>query len=873
MAGKPAGAAITAVTPRKARLPGNRSLAAACAIGVPVVEMTAMRGAKNRWPWLAVGIAVTGLAALLAVTAAPLGGENGLQTAANTAQVTAVVIAVGTATAGAVMWAWRTTRRAAAAPSTDILGQAKDVLAGVVAEQWRHEARLRSLDDPDPIPLRWSTPEYDPDMPALMDHPANIKVGAGPEGRLWMTASSAGIPVLADLFRRTRRRRLVILGGPGTGKTTLAMQLLLHLLASRTAGEPVPVLLPVASWDIQRFPRLQDWLADRLAHEYPALHSAALGGDVVRALTERGHILPVLDGLDEHSPSAQARVIIALNRSLADDDQLILTSRTAEFSAAISTAGDVVTSAAVLEPRPLSPAQAADYLARCLPPHPGPAWQRILTELRAVSRPAESAPPQTPGGPAAALAEVVSTPLGLWLVRAVYVDQPTDPAPLLNPASFPTAARLRSHLLDRLIPALLAARPPSGKPGDLFRPRRAYRPADVQRWLTHLAHHLHHLGTRDFAWWHLARHTLRPRTLGAMLGLTYGLAYGVAAGLLAMVISLYRYGPLGVAAALVLVVFFVCAVGLPVGLATAMAAGRWMCPDGGGSRARERVNQLARRLAIGLIVGLPIGLMFSLGGNPSPAAVEETRAAGLFPLPGGAGLTEGLLSGLAAALTPGYWLGHDPAHAELRLRGRVGLLVRRCAVALAGGLGAGLVYGVVLVYVTYASGYGGGWVFGEAIGREGLLGFGLPVGLVFGLIWWARTPVLSDGATTPKSAWRSDRRLTLLRIIAFTGAVELPDIVLGHASMPLATVLAFAIFDFAAYGLFYGIMIGGTNAWICYAAANLRLAVSGRTPIRAMGFLDDAHRLGLVRAVGPVYQFRHAEFQDHLAVGRGGRWS
>ncbi|MGW3820473.1 hypothetical protein [Streptomyces sp. NPDC005046] len=32
-----------------------------------------------------------------------------------------------------------------------------------------------------------------------------------------------------------------------------------------------------------------------------------------------------------------------------------------------------------------------------------------------------------------------------------------------------------------------------------------------------------------------------------------------------------------------------------------------------------------------------------------------------------------------------------------------------------------------------------------------------------------------------------------------------------------------------------------------------------------MAFLDDAHRLGLLRTVGPVYQFRHAELQDHLA--------
>ncbi len=33
-----------------------------------------------------------------------------------------------------------------------------------------------------------------------------------------------------------------------------------------------------------------------------------------------------------------------------------------------------------------------------------------------------------------------------------------------------------------------------------------------------------------------------------------------------------------------------------------------------------------------------------------------------------------------------------------------------------------------------------------------------------------------------------------------------------------------------------------------------------------MPFLDECHRLGLLRAVGPVYQFRHAEFHDYLAA-------
>ncbi|WP_405086267.1 hypothetical protein [Microbispora sp. NBC_01389] len=36
---------------------------------------------------------------------------------------------------------------------------------------------------------------------------------------------------------------------------------------------------------------------------------------------------------------------------------------------------------------------------------------------------------------------------------------------------------------------------------------------------------------------------------------------------------------------------------------------------------------------------------------------------------------------------------------------------------------------------------------------------------------------------------------------------------------------------------------------------------------QVMDFLDDAHRLGLLRVVGPVYRFRHADLQDHLAAG------
>ncbi len=86
-----------------------------------------------------------------------------------------------------------------------------------------------------------------------------------------------------DKVRAPVDRRLVILGGPGSGKTILAVQLLLRLLEVRTAVEPVPVLLTANGWDTTAHPRLQDWLAFRLGQDYPALRAIdeAMPGELV----------------------------------------------------------------------------------------------------------------------------------------------------------------------------------------------------------------------------------------------------------------------------------------------------------------------------------------------------------------------------------------------------------------------------------------------------------------------------------------------------------------------------------------------------------------------------------------------------------------
>lgn len=192
-------------------------------------------------------------------------------------QFLGIVFAVPALAIPLVLW-WRQGKVVTAAGQLD---EARETLAGVVAQQWRQEALARSLGNPEPMPVCWGLTD-----PAVMDHPRLIAVG-----ELSFTGCGDQISPLVAEFRRLRRRRLVILGG-----------------------------------------------------------------------------------LDELPNARQPEVVAAFNKSLTDTDQLVLTSRTDEYTTAITEARDVLTSAAVIAPEPLTAAQAAEYLTHCLPPDPDPSW-------------------------------------------------------------------------------------------------------------------------------------------------------------------------------------------------------------------------------------------------------------------------------------------------------------------------------------------------------------------------------------------------------------------------------------------------------------------------------------------------------------------
>lgn len=668
-------------------------------------------------------------------------------------------VALAVALINLVTW-WLRWRAAARRPvGAAQAARAARELAAVVREQWR-EAQARSLGDADPMPLRWRLSE-----PDMMNHDRH----SGPVPLHW-SGRSGRIPEFVDQFRRLRRRRLVIIGAPGSGKTTLAVQLLLELLEGWQPRDPVPVLFSLASWNPNSQPRVQDWLADQLTQTYPDLR--AFGGDVAQKLADQGRLLPVLDGLDEIPRDRRAEVIEALNASLHRDTAMILTSRTVEYR----DTGDVLTAAVAIEPEPLTASEAARYLQDQLPQHRANSWEAVLTALQQ--------------GTATPLAEVVASPLGLWLLHTVHIGGRRDPQTLIDPCHHPDAATIWHHLLEQLIPAVVRSRPSIRSSDNTLRPKHQYRAEQIREWLTTLAVELRDAQTRDWRWWQLARHTLTKGQLALMSAAMLTLLNGLISGLIG--------GLTGVAAS-----------GLAVGLA-----------DG--------LTSLVRGLQVGLVGGPLFGLVL------------------------------GLVLGARDA----------PAHADFRVRGRARVVGPKVLLGLVRGLGIGLVAGLTVTLTAALMGVPvpppGLLMLSSALG----LIIGLPGGLIGGLISFAASPSIAQRAGSPTDSQRGDKRLTLSATCTLGLVMWLVGLLLAwfatRGTVELVTILTLTL----GFGLLFGLIAGPMmtkTCWPAFVVASLRLGTQRRLPLHLMGFLDDAYRLGLLRVVGPVYQFRHAALQDHLA--------
>ncbi|MEV0675765.1 hypothetical protein AB0I60_04490 [Actinosynnema sp. NPDC050436] len=365
------------------------------------------------------------------------------------------------------------------------LDELTDRLALHLRAQWEQAAADRGLVQPAPLPVRWrrsTEPVAGPVVAAVGDRggrppfeplPGLVRVTAG---KLRNGTRNS----LHRLYGGLPSGRLVVVGGPGAGKSSTAVLLLLDALRYRDqvdpgvrAEVPVPVLTTLADWDPTTVP-LADWVVGKLAGS--GLSRGRRGTEQAARLLRAKRVALFLDGLDEVPPQTRAAALRAL--SAQADVRVVLLSRTSELVDAAAHQPFVGAVAVQLEP--LRPADVADHLLRHLTEPAPAAWQAVAAAVA-----------DEPGCP---VAQALTTPLGFGLLRDVHpATAPVDR--LLDVREFRTAQAVVDHLLDEAVRSAYTPRP--GEPPPPCSPERARSALAV------VATHLTARGTRDLAWWKL----------------------------------------------------------------------------------------------------------------------------------------------------------------------------------------------------------------------------------------------------------------------------------------------------------------------------------------------------------------------------------
>ncbi|MEU1190090.1 hypothetical protein [Streptomyces sp. NPDC005859] len=126
---------------------------------------------------------------------------------------------------------------------------------------------------------------------------------------------------------------------------------------------------------------------------------------------------------------------------------------------------------------------------------------------------------------------------------------------------------------------------------------------------------------------------------------------------------------------------------------------------------------------------------------------------------------------------------------------------------------------------------------------------------------WARPPVVDTRSVSPREVWRHHLGLRLFLGLLTGVALGLYiGPILAWTQSPLLGAM-FAVTAVLWTGAASGL---AGNLAVATALTAVQLHYEEGTPVRLMHFLEDARRRNLLRATGPVYQFRHARLQERL---------
>ncbi|MEA2202736.1 MAG: hypothetical protein QOI89_3416 [Solirubrobacteraceae bacterium] len=721
----------------------------------------------------------------------------------------AALAAVATVVGPSAVWLWTQMRRTEASYLS--LNHAADQLAEEVRQQWERAAGERGLMYPAPISVRWQW------SGRQVTGPVEAAAGRAGEARFAPMPGIAAITTkklrsgtIKDLFGvhgGLGSGRLVILGGPGAGKSSAAIRLLLDGLSHRAAFEtaeerarvPVPVLFTLHGWD-PHSERFASWLAGQLTRDYTLLRAREYGRDAAARLIGGGYIAVILDGLDEMAEALRPLALQALDEQATF--RLVVLTRSQEMVTAV---GDGhLRGAAALELRSVQGRQAAEYLASAqIDPAP-PSWQHLIKHLR--------------DHPDGALAQALETPLMVTLVRDTYrADDPVGE--LTDGTLFASREAIENHLLDRVLPAAYAHRP--------GHPTPEYTQDQARCWLRHLARRMNAEGTRDLAWWQIPHWVPAwPRAVATVLAceLVVGPLVGLAVGL---VVKLVVDSGVGWALPLVSKLGLTLTFGLVIGFMGAFGdrpprALRWL---------RRSETGIRKNLLAGFVYGFMFGLV---GGLMNGLVTGFVR--GLVY-----GVVVGLVTGSMVSLAGTF--GERPPRHLSRLRWVKNDVFVYLMFGLVFGLTAGFMYGFVA-----ENGFGPGLLLGVVVW--------LVVGLAVGA---GRPSAEVTSPIDPHSSWHRNRQFGFMAGLVVALAYGLvQSFVFGLSSWLLVIWLVSGI----AMGISVGLVFPAT--WqVTLASAQLWLR--GEAPARFLRFLEDAHNRQILRTVGQVYQFRHGQLQDRLA--------
>jgi len=620
------------------------------------------------------------------------------------------------------------------------------------------------------------------------------------------------------------KRRLLIVGEPGSGKTMAAYALIEHL--DETEGdERIPLLVNLSAWEAQE--SFEAFLVDYLVSE---VGYQVRQRTVANAFIDSHRYTLVLDGLDEIPAGLRKQFSEYLDefvRGVPSEVAVVVTCRTQEYEELLATHPTGLGLVQAVEMLPLTSQQLDSALAQ-LARFDDKDWETFLSQrdLTACQR----------------ARDLLSNPLFLNLAVAGHLN----PRQLWECAEKQVPSDL---VLERYLDGALADQGP-------------YEPASARRHLTWVARFLNGaevspfgLKTSDGTVFDLADLTPPdpPRRYRLFEALFFGLVFGLVGG---KIFGLYGPGlflvgmSLGTLLGLVGGLMEGLVLGLSFGLITGLVD--LTIPR---TLPHTLIGSTTRWLVLGLVSGLVFGLVGGLvgrllGGWPYARSAVRSRLTLALPSTkqqrhdflGRAAW--GLVGGLVGGLVLGLFLGSGPP-------GGPGLF-EALAVGLVLGLVLGLVFGLVVGLVEPRSVLITARTPKEANSRSliaalvwlvfGMV-FGIVVGLVLGLI---------DGL--------------VFRVFLVGGRAFVEPF--GVAVPELVSKLLSALVYGLSFGLIMGPVLGLRNGGrfvLLQKVAHRRLAKAGNLPPRPADFLEWGIERQIFRRVGGGVRFRHNLIQQHLA--------